>query len=198
MSEPGKILAKIGPVSSPLVITLDEFKGRRIVDIRRFFTDKESKDLVPTKKGLSLTTGTFNSLEEFAYKFGKDVKAWLNGAANSNAQNLINRSNAVEDNSANYQDFDIRFDSWRGQNFFSVTNEGNKNIITFNNQHSFIEHTRSKKNAEEVFHGIASVIVTFKRASYRFDDLDSNYDVLFHSLEYEWGNLLRNYATESR
>lgn len=198
MSETSKVLAKIGPESSPLVITLDEFKGRRIVDVRRYFTDKETKELVPTKKGLSLTTGTFNSLEEFAYQFGKDVKAWLGGAANSNAQNLINRSNAVDNNSANYQDFEIKFDAWRGHNFFSIASEGNKNIVTFNTLHPFIERLQNKKDTEEALRCIASVIVTFKRACYRFDDIDSNYDILFHSLENEWGNLLRNYATESR
>lgn len=180
------------------MITLDEFKGRRIVDIRRYFTDKETKELVPTKKGLSLTAGSFNALEELAYKFGKDIKSWLGGVTNTSTQNLINRSNAAEKNASIYQDFEIHFDTWRGNSFFSITNEGNRNIVTFNNHHPFIEDIKTRADASATLKCVASLVVTFKRASYRFDDVDSNYDVLFHSLENEWGSLLRNYKIEGQ
>lgn len=191
----GRILAQIGAEDSPLLIKLDEYKGRRLVDIRRYYKDKKTKDLLPTRKGLSLTIGTFSSLEEIAFKFGRDIKDWLS-SANSNALDMVCRSEAVEKNSEFAQDFEIKFDSWRGHNFFSIKSEGSKNVITFNDFNAFVEGTKKKKNHEEIFHSIAAVIVTFKRAAYRFDDDDFNYDSLFNSLEYEWGNLLKQYPVE--
>ena len=191
----GKILAQIGAEDSPLMIKLDEYKGRRLVDVRRYYKDKKTKNFLPTRKGLSLTIGTFSSLEEIAYKFGKDIKEWLS-SANSNGLEMVRRSEAVEKNSEFAQDFEIKFDSWRGNSFFSVKSEGSKNVVTFNTFNAFVEGTKSKKNHDEIFYSMAAVIVTFKRAAYRFDDDDFNYESLFSSLEYEWGNLLKHYPVE--
>jgi len=47
---------KIGTKKNPLLIGLKEFKGRKLVDIRKFFQDKNESEekLLPTRKGISL------------------------------------------------------------------------------------------------------------------------------------------------
>lgn len=46
---------KIGTEKNPILITVKEFKGRKLIDIRKFFIDKNNKtELIPTKKGISL------------------------------------------------------------------------------------------------------------------------------------------------
>ena len=195
MSQLQDALVTIGSKNNPLVISLSEYKGRRIVDIRKYYTDKDSKELVPTKKGLSLTLGTFNALEEIAYGYGAKIKQWLQGVTPCHHA-LIDRSEAEELVATTYQEYLIAFDSWRSHKFFEVKNDGNVNTVTFNIHHPYVINVRSKSNAEELFRTIASIIVTFKRASYRFDDLDFNHDAFFDSLESEWGCILKSYTKE--
>ena len=38
-----ELIFKIGTKKNPLLITLKEFKGRKLVDIRKFFQDKNEK-----------------------------------------------------------------------------------------------------------------------------------------------------------
>jgi hypothetical protein len=46
---------KIGTERNPILIALKEFKGRKLIDIRKHFLDSNNKtDLIPTKKGISL------------------------------------------------------------------------------------------------------------------------------------------------
>lgn len=45
---------KIGTKKNPVLIALKEFKGRRLIDIRKFFQNKDETELLPTKKGISL------------------------------------------------------------------------------------------------------------------------------------------------
>ena len=53
-----ELIFKIGTKKNPLLITLKEFKGRKFVDIRKFYQDKneEEEKLLPTKKGITLNS----------------------------------------------------------------------------------------------------------------------------------------------
>jgi len=50
------IINQIGSKNSPLIIELKEFEGRRLFDIRKYFIDKKTSDLLPTRKGISLNS----------------------------------------------------------------------------------------------------------------------------------------------
>lgn len=53
-----ELIFKIGTKKNPLLIALKEFKGRKFVDIRKFYQDKNEKEekLLPTRKGISLNS----------------------------------------------------------------------------------------------------------------------------------------------
>lgn len=194
MEETGQVIGQIGSTHSPLIIKLDEFNGRRILDIRRYFQTKDTKQLQPTKKGLSITLGILNSLEEIAREYEKEIRSWLKGGSDSSsARELVARSEAADNTAYMSQDFEIKLSEWRSGNFFQIETEGGLNVLIFNKAHPFVASTLVKPNSEEVLKSIAVIIISFKRASYRFDDLDFNYPSLFNSLEYEWGNFLKSY-----
>ncbi len=48
------IINQIGSKDSPVIIELKEFEGRKLFDIRKYFTDKKTNELSPTRKGISL------------------------------------------------------------------------------------------------------------------------------------------------
>lgn len=54
-----KILAKVGRNSvDTFLFQLTEFKGKKYIDIRTFYTD-DNGDLQPTKKGINIPAGVF-------------------------------------------------------------------------------------------------------------------------------------------
>lgn len=54
---------KIGSDRNPVIISLKEFKGRKLIDIRKNFPNQNDKnDLIPTKKGISLNESQLSEL----------------------------------------------------------------------------------------------------------------------------------------
>jgi hypothetical protein len=49
-------------ISATKRVTINTFKGKKLVDIREFYTDKESGELKPGKKGISLSIEEFKKL----------------------------------------------------------------------------------------------------------------------------------------
>ena len=47
-----------------LLYSVQEYKGQPLVSIREYYTDKETGELKPTKKGVSLTTEQWRLIKE--------------------------------------------------------------------------------------------------------------------------------------
>jgi hypothetical protein len=48
---------RIGTSRNPIIIDVKEFNNQKLIDIRKYFLDKEDKNkLIPTKKGISLNS----------------------------------------------------------------------------------------------------------------------------------------------
>jgi hypothetical protein len=56
---------KIGTTRNPIIIDFKEYNNQKLVDIRKYFIDKnDSSNLLPTKKGISLNAGQLNQIIE--------------------------------------------------------------------------------------------------------------------------------------
>jgi hypothetical protein len=52
-----QLVYKIGTLRNPILIDVKEFNNQKLIDIRKYFIDKDDKDkLIPTKKGISLNS----------------------------------------------------------------------------------------------------------------------------------------------
>ena len=56
-----ELISNIGTEKNPTLIKIKEFKGRKIIDIRKYYFDKK-EELQPTKKGISLNNSQFSNL----------------------------------------------------------------------------------------------------------------------------------------
>ncbi|WP_282018184.1 transcriptional coactivator p15/PC4 family protein [Salegentibacter mishustinae] len=61
---------QIGNKRSPILISLKIFKGIKLFDIRKFYMEKETEDLKPTRKGISLNQ---NQLNQFLEKINENT-----------------------------------------------------------------------------------------------------------------------------
>ena len=111
-----ELIFKIGTKKNPLLISLKEYKGRKFVDIRKFYQDKNEKEekLLPTRKGITLNS---LQLEQFIEVINTE---------SNNISNFFQQSN----NSANKIEVEIT-DSSFGRGFNIEYNNG-ETTLTIN------------------------------------------------------------------
>lgn len=92
---------KFGTNNSPVVIGLREYKGRKLVDIRKFYSvSKESDEILPTRKGISLNLFQFTELMN-TFRSNKEV-----------VEDFFNSSNLISET-----EIDTLVQSTTGRNF---------------------------------------------------------------------------------
>jgi hypothetical protein len=82
---------KIGTEKSPILISLKTYKGRKLLDIRKYYHDRSQKDkILPTKKGISLNVMQLENL----IKTLNDNRSSINNFYNNNE--IINEGINIE------------------------------------------------------------------------------------------------------
>lgn len=71
------IINQIGSKSSPVIVELKEYEGRKLFDIRKYFKDKKTDELLPTKKGISLNPFQLKQLIETINTKSKEINNFL-------------------------------------------------------------------------------------------------------------------------
>ena len=102
MSEkPFKEILLGGSSTFPTKISLNLFKGKKLIDIRKWFESKSTGELEPTKKGISLNQDAFNDLWNFFNSEQKEINKWFESKEKNNSQiildNLIKKSEKIRE-----------------------------------------------------------------------------------------------------
>jgi hypothetical protein len=203
-------LITVGSKSSPIVVQLGEYEGRRVCDIRKYYEDKKTKKLMPTKKGITLTHRAFAALKNLFTDNDSKVEAWLESGNDETyrqiSKSMRDRAHAQEKLALVARRFDGSSDSWRGANFFHTESKGGADAYILNEGHVFfgriqeiakeLAKTHSPKECADIInHMVGLLIISFYRTRQRFDDkLDMDADQFFQMFEYEWGAILKNYC----
>ena len=105
----------IGTKKNPVLFKFQDFKGRKLLDIRKYFINKDTQELVPTKKGVLLNVMQFNNLVEKINDNSTQISSYFTESDKSINQNVK-----------------VSFDTLIGRNF-TIENEGGKTIIILSN-----------------------------------------------------------------
>ena len=54
----------LGPENYPLKIEVKTFKGKKYIDFRKWFLDRKTNEILPTKKGIMLSEYQFRDVSE--------------------------------------------------------------------------------------------------------------------------------------
>jgi hypothetical protein len=203
-------MISIGPKSAPIVVSLTTYRGARLIDIRRYFKDKNTGDLLPTKKGLALQAKTFDALLMALESARDSITEWFeegNEDSYREAENLFQgRLRAYEESARSPHDLSVGKDTWRSPVFFEIRSHGGKDVLTFNRRHTFT-NTLEQRDAEQPNDRSGqdvTAVVTFLLASYSqaksllADTEGLSATELFAMVEYEWGIVLENYLQTNR
>ncbi len=199
------IIAMAGSKRNPIVFRLDEYKGIRTLDIRKCYVDK-SRNLKPTKKGISIGEKNFNILKNVINENEREIKKWLGGEVKTH--DLVRKDYemsimARESSLYSRQKFSIRNTGWKSPAFFEHKSKGGDDELSLNEQHPFSEFLDKalmkydEKTQEHFRQMLCSILISFCRAKDLFLGTDDfPVDEVFDVLEFNWGVFLKNYLKE--
>lgn len=197
-------VAKIGSPSSPIVVMLRQYEGRRFLDVRRYYVDRSSKETKPTKKGITLNARSLAEIRDVFDKSEKVILDWLQrdpaAEANGVEKQLFQRQAAADRIARKKRPYEIRSGKWRAPNFFNCESSGDAAAIALNESHPFVQQV---KESDEKNHGsvaaIGAMLAAYYHAKFLFDDIEEVTPAqFFEAFEYEWGLILSNYSQSDR
>tara|TARA_E500000178_G_scaffold350591_1_gene409878 strand:+ start:21 stop:623 length:603 start_codon:yes stop_codon:yes gene_type:complete len=197
MSEkPLKDILLGGSLTFPTKISLNLFKGKKLIDIRKWFESKSTGELEPTKKGISLNQDAFNDLLNFFNSEQKEINKWFESKEKNNSQiildNLIKKSEKIREEQIKKKEFTIQNQKIGSRSFFQIKAEGNKREVILNEDHSFIKNNINNK---ELILIISTMALTLQQALDNFDTSDKVSAAQFDEyLLDEWGMILNQYT----
>jgi hypothetical protein len=190
---------RLGSPSNPLVLILTEWEGRRLLDIRKYFVEKNTKAIKPTRKGVSLNANLTKQVFEVMNKNSEAIFAWLeqgdSAAFNEVERSMIARSLAAEAEATKPRQFKMQERDWKGTEFFLCESNGGEDHVVINTRHPFyhmFKHEQIHIRTETLF---TMMLASYYRAKLRFSgEIEADADHFFQLLEHEWGLLLKNYC----
>jgi hypothetical protein len=188
----------VGSKSNPILISLTEYEGQRLLDIRRYYLEKGTKQLKPTKKGISLPLNAAKAVLDVLLASRDKVLAWLDKPSDEFAATaaaaMATRAAAREREARQARYFQVESESRKEAAFFSVVAHGATDILTLNESHPVFEalQASSPSDAKEILRGI---LVAYARTKTLFADrIEADSATFFEMFEHEWGLMLKQYC----
>lgn len=196
----GAVLAVVGPRRAPILVRLNEFNGRRTVDVRRYFSAEGKSDLLPTQKGVSLDRDGLALILAALNDNSELIADWLGsdagGALAANARGAEQARSAPRAHMCDKE-------QWRSPAFFHVGAEGAIDRLTLNSGHEFSEAlnaltaTVDAPTADLLRALVAGVLISYYRSKMLFDGVAEMPPMeIFGTLELNWGIFLKRYAEQ--
>jgi hypothetical protein len=194
-----KALAAQGSDKNRLVILLSEFEGRRIVDLRRWYTDSKTGTWVPTKKGVALAHDAFTFIVSAFRDNETRIRNWLSNEGHDEeiaTRRALHEAQgyAAQTNSYAKRPFKVHTDQWNSPEFFRLEGHGGLDILVLN-----LHHPTSQELLKDPSNisALAPYLVSFGRAM-RLADGGSNGAIneMLDLLVSNWSLILRQYQNE--
>ena len=142
-------LLTAGSKSSPLVATLSEYEGNRLLDFRKYFRDKQG-ELKPTRKGIALSLFQYEQICSLIAKSNSEIVNWLKPEAHKEYK----KSEIQAEVSARFTkpNESISGEKKKGIELLEYTVKGAKLEINVNANNSWGEKYRELKNSNHGEH----------------------------------------------
>ena len=160
----GYVISRIGSKNAPIFVELKEFEGRKLIDLRKYFLDKNSNEFLPTRKGIALNAVQFSQLVETI----------------NNNQEIIEFLDH-DDQQINEINITLKFDNLLGRSFKSDYENGSTTIIFDESKFSNIDSTKLDV--------IKKFIISLNNTLFEVLDEQSEIDLILDRLDYKLRNI---------
>lgn len=191
---------RLGSLSNPLIMSLVVYKGHRLLDIRKYFIDKKSKEAKPTRKGVSLNAKLVRQIQDAITENANTIFEWLERGGNSALteveRSMMNRTNAMEEEALKPRPFRVKEGEWKGAECFTFESNGGEDHVALNTKHPFYRKLNcSRATDANTCAPIILMLAAYNHAKMRFSgEIESDAEDFFKLFEHEWGLLLKNYC----
>jgi len=196
-----KTILEEGPPNKRLILTLKEYKGHPFLDIRYWYYDENTKELKPSRKGITLNKKNYLQVLKSFNVQNERILDWL-GISDipeeitkyiNSQQKSLERSKYQTgklSSCENSEDMD--------NCFFNVEHKGGLDKISYNSSHPFIKELLklTKQTLEgDLFQDIIdALLISYDKARRRYGNgsvLDKS--ILFEGVEFNWSEYLKRY-----
>lgn len=193
-----KVLIEEGPEAKRLVVKLSDYQGHRIFDMRYWYKHKQSGELRPTQKGVSLTRKNYQALRELVENRSEEVLDWLdiNYLPDGVSEYEKRQSESVESQQHRSGVFEVEeVNEGKTASFFNTEHLGGKTKVQLNSAHSFFkeldEMNLNDDLREKFLNMLGHFIASYALSRDRFANAATTHpSILFENLEFHWSQIL--------
>ena len=186
----------IGPKEYPIKIQIKTFKGRKYLDIRKWYLDRKTNEVLPTKKGISLSEYQFEDVISLLSKDKKKISDWFQEKIDENkvVDSLVKQSEVRRKIAEEVREFKTTSKKLSENKFFKIEYEnGNKQLI-INENHQLYKDINKEKSADKIKKIFELLFISFDQTIKLFDSEENIKvadfeDMLIHN----WSIILKNY-----
>ena len=186
----------IGPKEYPIKIQIKTFKGRKYLDIRKWYLDRKTNKVLPTKKGISLSEYQFEDVISLLSKDKKKISDWFQEKINENkvVDSLVKQSEVRRKIAEEVREFKTTSKKLSENKFFKIEYEnGNKQLI-INENHQLYKDINKEKSVDKIKKIFELLFISFDQTIQLFDSEENIKvadfeDMLIHN----WSIILKNY-----
>lgn len=182
-----QVVGSIGSPQSPILISLGEVEGTRVVDIRRYYVEKSSKELRPTQKGITIQAANFAEIFACLSDGYGPITAWLQGGG---ATDQVKRRGAAVKAAASCARPRLKMEAWRGASFFKVQTQGAEVEVALKVDHPIADRLESVTSSSEAAQMLADLLAAFQVAAGSAAVDEDAQTVALPQLETAWANQL--------
>ena len=142
----------VGPKEYPIKIQVKIFKGRKYLDIRKWYLDKKLNEVLPTKKGISLSEYQFEDIISIISKERDKISKWFKEKFTEEEviDSLIVQSEIRRKLSEEAKNFKARSEKLTENRIFKIEYEEGKTQLILNENHQLFKDINSKTTTEDL------------------------------------------------
>ena len=161
----------IGPKEYPIKIQIKTFKGRKYLDIRKWYLDRKTNEVLPTKKGISLSEYQFEDVISLLSKDKKKISDWFQEKIDENkvVDSLVKQSEVRRKIAEEVREFKTTSKKLSENKFFKIEYEnGNKQLI-INENHQLYKDINKEKSVDKIKKIFELLFISFDQTIQLFD-----------------------------
>ena len=137
-----KILVEDGPESNRFKVSLDEYQGTKLLNLRYWYKDKASGELKPSKRGIAITSRNYIAFKSVAANYDEQIMEHLNSGSNeksANTEDLFKKREAQSKVKVVEKVSSVSFKNLKPSNkLYEIDYHGAAASVVFNANHPFV------------------------------------------------------------
>jgi hypothetical protein len=190
-------LAVFGKKRELIVVRLREYKGHRLLDVRRWYR-KNGTEWAPTSKGIALNRDGFEFLARVFETEETRIQSYFSGEDDTHLRvrdEHESQRQSYKEAAYSARPYDIGAEEWSGPSFFRLDGMGAKDRLVLNSKHPVGKALLARGLDETLKH----LLVSFGRACRLVDGgVEGEMSDQLDLLQANWAFILREYIGERK